>query len=270
MTWRTGVIASAKAMKGIVLGTVGIVLFGISLMTQAADIPVIASASNFKFALDEIASQFTRDTGLKVRISYGSSGNFVAQIKNGAPFEVFLSADERYVEQLVKQGVIDNKGKRYAVGRLALVAAKGSQLKLDPELKGVKALLAQDEIKRFAIANPDHAPYGERAQELLTALGLWSELKSKLIKGENVAQAAQFALSRSTQGGIIALSLAKAPQFQKRGSYIPLDNKLHQPLYQRMALLPKAGDTAKRFYQYIQSDAARSVIQSYGFGLPAQ
>lgn len=246
------------------------VLLSLSGVTLAAKAPVIAAASNIKFALDQVAKNFTQEMGLKVRISYGSSGNFVAQIKNGAPFELFLSADERYIQQLLSQGAIDNDGDRYAIGRLALVAAKGSKLSLDSELNGVKTLLASGEIKRFSIANPDHAPYGERAREALVQLGLWDELEDKLIKGENVAQAAQFALSRSTQGGIIALSLAKAPQFQKRGSYVALPEHLHQALYQRMVLTPKAGDTARLFYKYIQSDAARAVIQSYGFGLPTK
>lgn len=240
----------------------------VSTPVMSNDVPAIAAASNIKFALDEIAKQFTQDTGDKVRISYGSSGNFVAQIKHGAPFQLFLSADEKYIYQLNKSKTISDEGVRYAVGRLAIAAPNYSPLKLDAELEGVKSLLKSGDLQRFAIANPDHAPYGERAQEVLESLGLWSSIQPKLIFGENVSQAAQFAVSGSTQGGLIALSLAIAPQFQKMGHYVVIPEELHTPLNQRMVLTPKAGDTAKRFYRYIQSESARKVFSDFGFGLP--
>lgn len=239
-----------------------------SLSAVAADVPAIAAASNIKFALDKISQQFTKETGLKVRISYGSSGNFVAQIKHGAPFELFLSADERYIDQLYNAKKIDDRGVVYAIGRLAVVVSKYSDMRLDPNLSGVTAKLARNRLHRFAIANPDHAPYGERAKEALNALGLWRSLEGKLIMGENVAQAAQFAVSDSTQGGIIALSLAKAPEFRRHGRYEALPEKLHTPLLQRMVLTPKANTTAKKFYDYIQSEKARKVFKYFGFGFP--
>ncbi|MCH1931113.1 molybdate ABC transporter substrate-binding protein [Shewanella sp. A25] len=241
-----------------------------SLCRADSDVPAIAAAANIKFALDDIAKHFTAETGLKLKISYGSSGNFVAQIQHGAPFEMFLSADERYIRELNKAGVIQGEGDLYAVGRLALVAPKGSPLTLDTELKGVKALVDAGKLDRFVIANPEHAPYGERAKEALVQLGLWDALQPKLILGENVSQAAQFAVSGSTQGGIVALSLAMAPQFKTMGNYVELPSTLHGSLEQRMTLLPKAGTTAQRFYQYLQTDAARTVFSQYGFGLPHQ
>lgn len=249
-------------------------LFCLAVMpstSRAADnapIPAIAAAANIKFALDDIVKNFTAETGLKVRVSYGSSGNFVAQIQHGAPFEMLLSADERYIHELQKAGFTRDEGVQYAVGRLALVAPKNSPLTLDVELTGLKALVATDQLDRFAIANPDHAPYGERARELLKKLGLWDDLQAKLILGENASQAAQFAISGSTQGGIIPLSLAIAPQFQALGHYLALPSELHAPLNQRMALMPHASSTTERFYLYLQSDAARAVFTQYGFGLP--
>lgn len=249
-------------------------LFCLAVMpstSRAADnapIPAIAAAANIKFALDDIVKNFTAETGLKVRVSYGSSGNFVAQIQHGAPFEMLLSADERYIHELQKAGFTRDEGVQYAVGRLALVAPKNSPLTLDVELTGLKALVATDQLDRFAIANPDHAPYGERARELLKKLGLWDDLQAKLILGENASQAAQFAISGSTQGGIIPLSLAIAPQFQALGHYLALPSELHAPLNQRMALMPNASSTTERFYLYLQSDAARAVFTQYGFGLP--
>lgn len=238
--------------------------------STSTQVPAIAAAANIKFALDEIATQFTAETGQKLRISYGSSGNFVAQIQHGAPFEMLLSADERYITQLQQAGFTQGDRVQYAVGRLALAAPNHSPLTLDTELEGVKKLLAEGKLSRFAIANPDHAPYGERAREALKKLGLWDELQSKLILGENASQAAQFAVSGSTQGGIIPLSLAMAPQFKTLGHYVPLPASLHGPLNQDMALMPKAGTTTKQFFIYLQSAAARDVFAKYGFGLPAQ
>ncbi|MCE9679720.1 molybdate ABC transporter substrate-binding protein [Shewanella sp. AS1] len=236
----------------------------------AEEIPSIAAAANIKFALDKIATQFTQDTGKQVRISYGSSGNLVTQIRHGAPFELFLSADDKYIYQLHKLGVVTSDGALYAIGRLAIAAPKLSPLTLDVSLNGLKDLLAQGKLTRFAIANPDHAPYGERARELLKNMGLWEEIESHLIYGENVSQAAQFALSGSTDGGIVALSLAIAPQFKAAGHFVALPDALYSPMNQRMVLTKKAGETAKLFYQYLQEDRARDIFFEFGFGLPPQ
>ncbi|MGI2260956.1 molybdate ABC transporter substrate-binding protein [Shewanella sp. GXUN23E] len=235
-----------------------------------ADTPAIAAAANIKFALDDIAKDFARDTGQTVRISYGSSGNFVAQIKNGAPFQLFMSADEKYIDQLQADGLVTAEPVEYAVGRLALAAPKNSPLTLDTELNGLKTMLAADKIKRFAIANPEHAPYGERAKEYLEHFGLWQSIQPKLIYGENASQAAQFAISGSTQGGIVPLSLVKAPQFTARANYIELPSEFHGNLAQDMVLLPNAGATARAFFDYLQSDKARQVFVDYGFALPRQ
>lgn len=259
-----------KTLKGLIALCVASLLLFSNMSAQAAshDVPAIAAASNIKFALDEIAKQFTKDTGERVRISYGSSGNFVAQIKHGAPFQMFMSADEKYTHQLALSGETVDEGVLYAVGRLAIAAPKNSPLELDSELSGLKSLLKSGQMQRFAIANPDHAPYGERARELLQNMGLWASIEPQLIYGENVSQAAQFVVSGSTQGGIIALSLAIAPQFKKMGHYQALPAELHAPLYQRMVLTKKAGATAKAFYAYLQTETAREVFIEFGFGLP--
>lgn len=232
----------------------------------AEDVPAIAAASSIKFALDDVAKQFQQDTGSRVRITYGSSGNFVAQIKHGAPFELFLSADERYTNQLTDAAQTQGKGAVYAVGKLALAAPKSSPLTLDEQLDGVKQLLKTQQLKRFAIANPDHAPYGERAEEVLKNLDLWQTIQPQLIFGENVSQAAQFALSGSTQGGLVALSLASAERFKSRANYVVIPQSLYTPLKQRMVLTLKAGQTAEDFYDYIQTDKAQHIFAEYGFG----
>ncbi|MCL1147155.1 molybdate ABC transporter substrate-binding protein [Shewanella sp. 10N.261.52.F9] len=235
------------------------------VVLAAQDVPAIAAASSIKFALDDIAKQFADETGRNVRISYGSSGNFVAQIRNGAPFELFLSADERYITQLAKAQQTPDQGVIYAVGQLAIAAPKSSPLPLDANLEGVKQFLEAKQLKRFAIANPDHAPYGERAKEVLQKLGLWQDIQPNLVFGENVSQAAQFAVSGATQGGLVALSLAVAKPFKARANYVVIPQEYYTPLDQRMVLTLKAGETAKLFYTYLQSDAAQAVFADYGF-----
>ncbi|GGP49505.1 molybdate ABC transporter substrate-binding protein [Shewanella algicola] len=250
----------------LVLGLLSVILP--THVAQAADTPAIAAAANIKFALDDIAKNFKQQTGLSVRISYGSSGNFITQIQHGAPFEMMLSADEFYIEQLHKAGYTQDAGVIYAIGRLALAAPKQSPLILDAELVGLEQFIRDGKLKRFAIANPDHAPYGERAREVLKAKGLWDAVQPKLIFGENASQAAQFTISGSTQGGIVPLSLVLAPQFTQLANHVVIPDNLYQPLNQRMALMPNASETATRFYQYMQSPQAQKVLSEFGFNLP--
>lgn len=144
----------------------------------------------------------------------------------------------------------------------------GSTLKADVQLKDLRAALADGRIKKFAIANPEHAPYGLRAEEALKHAGLWDAVKDKLVLGENVVQAAQFATSGNAQGGIIAYSLALAPDVSKLGEYALIPAEWHEPLRQRMVLLKGADETTQAFYRYVQEPAARNIMRKYGFVLP--
>ena len=192
---------------------------------RAADVPPVAAAADLKFVLTVVAERFKQDTGRTVKLSFGSSGNFAHQIEQGAPFELFLSADENFVFQLADSGFAQDRGVLYAIGRVVLFAPHGSALKVDAELKDLKAALADGRIKRFAIANPDHAPYGRAARAALQHAGLWLAIEPKLVLGENASQAMQFAASGSSQGGIVPLSLSKADEVVKLGSFalIPAD-----------------------------------------------
>lgn len=232
--------------------------------------PRIAAASDLKFALDEVIAAFVKETGRTVVPTYGSSGNFKTQIIQGAPFQLFMSADEVFVFELDEKGLTVDRGRIYAVGRIVLFAPKGANWAPDPQLADLKAALADGRITRFAIANPEHAPYGRAAQEALTASGLWDGVRPRLVFGENVSQAAQFAASGSTQGGIFALSLAMAPQMAQRGTYALVPAELHQPLRQRMVMMKSADSDARAFYDYMQSPSARSVLERYGFLLPGE
>lgn len=235
-----------------------------------AEVPKIAAASDLKFALTEIAERFRQETGREVSLSFGSSGNFARQIPQGAPYDLFLSADEDYVLRLAAQGFMRDEGSLYAVGRLALIVPHASPIAVDGELKGLAAALRDGKVTRFAIANPEHAPYGKRAEEALRSAGLWDALQGKLVLGENVSQAAQFATSGSAQGGIVAYSLALTPEAGKLGRHVPLEPGLHRPLNQRMALTRRAGAVAEAFYAYLRAPAARAVFDRYGFVLPAR
>ena len=232
--------------------------------------PVIAAASDLKFALDQVAAEFHNETGRSVRVSYGSSGNFFRQIAQGAPFELFLSADEDFVFRLADRGLTLDRGALYATGRIVLFTPKGSPVSADADFADLGRALADGRLVKFAIANPEHAPYGRAAVEALKSARLWPAIEPKLVLGENVSQAAQFALSGSAQGGIFALSLALAPGVREAGSFVPIAESMHRPLRQRMVLTRNAGATARAFYRFAQGPVARAVFKRFGFLLPGE
>lgn len=234
------------------------------------DRPLVAAASDLKFALDEVVSAFSRDTGIAVRVTYGSSGNFARQIAQGAPYDLFLSADESFVAKLADRGLTRGRGVLYAVGRIAVYAPNDSPLVPDSALADLARRLRDGSSGRIAIANPEHAPYGRAAAEALQELGLWDSIAPHLILGENVAQAAQFAASGNADGGIIAYSLALAPPLRERGRFALLPERLHSPLRQRMALTSRSSPGAERLYEYLQAPAARAILERYGFVLPKE
>jgi molybdate transport system substrate-binding protein len=248
-----------------------VLLLSFSALASAGDEPVsVAAASDLKFALSEVAARFQQETGKEVRISFGSSGNFARQIPQGAPFDLFLSADEGYIFRLATQGFLRDEGSLYAIGRIVLMVPHGVSIVADGELKGLATALREGKVMRFAIANPEHAPYGKRAEEALKSAGLWEAIKDKLVLGENVSQAAQFATSGSAQGGIFAYSLVLSPEVAKLGSYALIPDRMHQPLNQRMALTKRAGTAAEAFYAYLRAPAARAIFEKFGFTLPAK
>lgn len=260
---------SLASRRAVWAALVAAVIAGMPLRAAAqGDAPVIAAASTLQFAMPEIAAAFTAETGHKVRLSFGSTGNFARQIREGAPFGVFLAADEAFIEDLHADGVIGDAGDPYARGRIVIVAANESALTPDANLDGLAALLAAGELKRFAIANPEHAPYGMRAREALITRGLWEDLQPLMVQGENVSQAAQFALSGNADGGIIAYSLALAPEVAARGTHALIPEAWHKPLRQRMVLLDGTDPVTVAFYAYMQSPEARAILARHGFATP--
>jgi molybdate transport system substrate-binding protein len=245
-----------------------ILLFSSQLM--AADVPIFAAASSIKFALQEIAEAFYQETDKRVRISYSSSGNLTRQIRQGAPYELFLSANADYTELLYQQQKTLDKGVIFALGRLAFLTDNNSSLPFDEELVAIKKLAEAGQLHRFAIANPMHAPYGVAAREVLQQLGLWETIKPHLAVGENVAQATQFVSLGAAQAGLVSYSLALAPALQNRTRSLLIPANLHQPLQQTMVLLNSAGETSKLFFIYLQQDKARAILSRYGYSVPQE
>ncbi len=243
-------------------------LFAFGLSLHAAEIAV-AAAADLKFALDELAGQFrTNHPADRIRITYGSSGNFYAQLRNQAPFDLYFSADVEYPRQLARAGFgLDTNVFQYAVGRLVVWAPSSSPINV-PQL-GAEALQAPS-VRKIALANPKHAPYGVAAVAALKSLHLYEAVEPKLVYGDNVAQAAQFIETGAADIGIISLSLAVAPTGRPAGRYweIPLDA---YPKMEQGGLILKwtrEPAVARAFRDFVLSPPGRSVLQRYGFSLP--
>ncbi len=231
----------------------------------------VAAAADLKFALDEIiAALRQRRPDLRVTPTYGSSGNFYSQLSNRAPFDMFFSADRAFIEKLVAQDVtIAGSEFLYAIGRIVVWVPRSSPL--DIEKQGI-AVLKDPRVRRISIANPRHAPYGRAAEAALRSLGIYEEVKDKLVLGENVSQAAQFVQSGAAEAGVIALSLALAPALQKEGRFWTVPQDAYPPLEQGGVLLKWARDpaAAQAFRAFVLGPAGREVLRKYGFDLPAQ
>jgi len=218
----------------------------------------VAAASDLQFAMQEITEPFrAAHRELDLRIVYGSSGNFFTQIRNGAPFDVYLSADMSYPRQLT---ATPGDVFRYAVGRIVLWTPPGSPLDPATALQDVR-------LQRLAIANPAHAPYGRAAEATLRAQGLYDTLKPKLVFGENIAQTLQFVQSGAADAGIVALSLVLAPQLRGKGRYLELPQSLYPPLEQGGIILHDSPE-AREFRDLLLSPAAGRVLTNFGFSLP--
>lgn len=238
--------------------------------SHAQAFPTVAAASDLKFALEEVATQFEKDTGQKLRLIFGSSGNFYTQIMQGAPFHMLMSADQDFVYKLAESGKTQDQGRIYAKGRIGIFVPASSPLKADGQFKDLADALRDGRLQKFAIANPEHAPYGKRAEEALRKAGLWEAIRRKLVLGENISQAAQFATSGSAQGGIIAQSLALSPAIGSLGTFDLIPEEWHQPLVQRMALMKAAPAAVKSFYDYLSQPSAQAVMSRFGFVMPRQ
>ncbi|HEV7513769.1 MAG TPA: molybdate ABC transporter substrate-binding protein [Candidatus Acidoferrum sp.] len=227
----------------------------------------VAAAADLKFAMAELAAQFEKASGAKLDVTYGSSGNFLTQIENGAPFDLFFSADSEYPKKLEAAGLAEPGTLReYAVGRIVIWTPSDNEI--NAAIDGWKRLLAQ-RVKKIAIANPEHAPYGRAAVAAIKKAGIYEQVKDKLIYGENISQAAEFVQSGNAQAGIVALSLALSPAMKNGNRWeIPADS--YPPIKQAVIVLKasKNKDASRRFLEFVDGPQGREILQRFGFSVP--
>jgi molybdate transport system substrate-binding protein len=244
-----------------------VILLSCPLNALAAEEITVAAASDLNFAFKELVGEYEKTTGNHVKLSLGSSGNFYSQIQNGAPFDLYFSADIGYPKKLEEAGLtVPGSLYRYAVGRIVLWTSHESRRDVS---KGLEALRDQS-IKKIAIANPKHAPYGRAAVAAMEHFKIYDQVKDRLVLGENISQAAQFIESGACEIGIVALSLALAPAMHAKGTYWEIPAEAHPPLEQGAVILKtsKQQDAARRFLEFMQSAKGQEIMTRYGFTIP--
>ncbi len=252
-------------MIRIVIAFLLMVSWGVSPAT--AEEITIAAASDLNFAFKDLVADYEKATGTHVKLSLGSSGNFYSQIQNGAPFDLYFSADIGYPRKLEEAGLtVPGSLYRYAVGRIVVWTGLESNINV---AKGFDAL-REPKVKKIAIANPKHAPYGRAAVAAMEHFKVYDQVKDKLVLGENISQAAQFIDSGACDIGVIALSLALAPTMKARGTYWEVPEGAHPPLEQGAVILKTSTrqDAAKQFLEFLKSSQGQEIMKRYGFTLP--
>jgi molybdate transport system substrate-binding protein len=263
-------ISTRLAFAGVMLAGFQAFAVGEDAKQSLPSVLTIAAAADLKFALDDLVKQFEEKyPATKVNVTYGSSGNFFAQFQNGAPFDLFFSADIGYPRKLAEKGLGADDVFLYAIGCIVVWAPKDSPVAVDK--LGIKALL-EPSIRKIAVANPEHAPYGRAAVAALKALNVYDQVASRLVYGENIAQTAQFVQSGAADVGILALSLAVAPQMRDAGRFwqVPLDA---YPRMEQGGIILKSSKnlaTARAFRDFVLGDHGSEVLKQYGFYLPGK
>ena len=230
----------------------------------------VAAAADLSSALKDVADNFQKQTGVQVKLSFGASGALTQQIHNGAPFDVFFSADMDYPRQLIAAGEVDSASLyEYAIGKLVLWAPIDSPL--DLEHKGM-SVLVDPSVKKISMANPQHAPYGRAAVAALKHAGLYDQVQDRLVLGENISQAAQFVESGNAQAGFVALAHAIAPAMQGKGKYWQIPTDAYPTLDQGVVIITHSQhkNEAQAFIEFIKTKESQAVLQRYGFTLPEQ
>lgn len=253
-----------QAVAGLV---VAVGLMGAAPRSALAGDITVAAASDLNFALKELTAGFEKLTGTHVKLTLGSSGNMYSQIQNGAPYDLYFSADVRYPQKLIESGhARPDSLYRYAIGRIVVWAPTSSPAAVE---RGMDALL-DPAIRKIAIANPKHAPYGRAAVAAMESFKVYDRVKDRLVLGENVSQAAQFVESGAADVGIVALSLALAPSMRQAGKYWEIPASAHPPLEQGAVMLTSAANVpaAQAFLDFVKGAAGRTVMATYGFLLP--
>ncbi len=248
---------------------VSVVLFLIaSVSLGCAQTITVAAASDLQFAFQDVAARFEKSSGKQVKLIFGSSGNFFAQIQNGAPFDLFFSADLDYAKKLDAAGLAEpGTLYEYATGKIVLWAPQQSPVDLKIGLQ----VLRDPAIKKIAIANPEHAPYGRAAVAALRHEKLYDQVADKFVLGENISQTATFVVSGSADIGIVALSLALAPALKDKGRYAEIPSEDYPPIEQAAVILKSSQqkETARAFLVFVKSLEIVNLLKMYGFSVPA-
>ncbi|HVO79552.1 MAG TPA: molybdate ABC transporter substrate-binding protein [Terriglobales bacterium] len=247
----------------------GVILFlALAVQSGSAQEITVAAASDLQFAIQDVAARFQKETGKKINLIFGSSGNFFTQIQNGAPFDLFFSADIEYPQKLEAAGLAEpGTLYRYAAGKIVLWAPNGSKLDLS---RGLQVLL-DPRIRKIAIANPAHAPYGRAAVAALRYEKLYDPISTKLALGENISQTASFVVAGSADVGIVALSLALAPSLRDKGRYVEIPVDEYPPLEQAAVILKSSQnkETARQFVAFMKTPPILDLLRTYGFSVPS-
>jgi molybdate transport system substrate-binding protein len=262
-----GLMGRAGIVALLAIGVLAVAVWPARTQSAAPRRIAVAAASDLQVVFPELISRFERDTGVKVTASFGSSGNFFAQIQNGAPFDVFFSADIDHPRQLVASGHAEADSLyRYATGRIVLWTRKDAGIDVRRGLK----VLQDARVRRIAIANPRHAPYGRAAVAALRHEAVYDAVQGKLVMGENIAQAAQLVDSGNADVGIIALSLALGPALGASGTYFEIPATAHPPIEQAAVVLTvsRSRETARELVAYLKRPAIGQLLQRFGFAVP--
>jgi molybdate transport system substrate-binding protein len=247
--------------KLILIGVLAIAF--ISQLCVAQEITV-AAAADLQFAMQDVAARFQKETGKTVKLIYGSSGNFFQQIQNGAPFDMFFSANLDYPKKLEASGLTEpGSFYPYARGKIVIWVRNESKLDLSSGLK----ILLDPSVKKIAIANPQHAPYGQAAVAAMQTENIYEKVKDKFVLGENISQTASFAVSGSADVGIVALALALSPNMKDKGRYAEVPSGEYPPIEQACVILAasKNKEAARQFLSFVKTPAIADVLRSYGF-----
>ena len=239
----------------------------ISQICVAQEITV-AAAADLQFAMQDIAGRFQRETGRRVKLTYGSSGSFFQQIQNGAPFDMFFSANLDYAKKLEAAGLTEaGSYYQYANGKIVIWVRNESKLDLSSGLQ----VLLDPSVKKIAIANPEHAPYGQAAVAAMQNQKIFEKVKDKFVLGENISQTASFVVSGSADVGIVALSLALSPNMKGKGRYVEVPSDEYPPIQQACVILgsSKSKETARQFLSFVKTSAIADILRSYGFDVHA-
>jgi molybdate transport system substrate-binding protein len=253
-------------MNRTVAGIISLCLLSLAGISFAQEI-TLAAAADLQFAFPDVAARFQKDTGKRVKLIFGSSGNFFTQIQNGAPFDLFFSADIDYPRKLEAAGLAEpGTLYEYATGKIVLWVPNESKVDLS---RGLKVLL-DPSIKKIALANPQHAPYGRAAVAALQHEGIYDKVAAKFVLGENISQTASFVASGSAGIGIIALSLALAPAMKEKGRYVEIPDSEYPAIQQAAVILKssKQKETARQFLDYLQTPVMLDLLKTYGFSVP--